>query len=152
MPSANPINSLAISFECSIQITIPFNLLSEDILYCPAVLITKDNISEEIGLQASAAGEDCLTLVKDDLNFSYFLIIPSTQYRFFKQIYSINCKDQTNDLYTECGQEEFIEIEPKVVVYNDNSEVEIIGTSSSSDPEEVITIHLIINYQIIFPQ
>jgi hypothetical protein len=60
MPAINPINSLPISFECSIQITIPFNLLSEDIIfYCSAVLITKDNISEGIGLQASAAGEEC---------------------------------------------------------------------------------------------
>jgi hypothetical protein len=84
MPAASPINSLPISFECSIQITIPFNLLSEDILYYPAVLITKDNISEGIGLQASAAREECLLLVKDNLNFSYFLTLSSSQHRFFK--------------------------------------------------------------------
>jgi hypothetical protein len=77
--------------------------------------------------------------VKDDLNFFYFLTLSSTQYRFFKKIYLINCKDQTNGLYTECGKEEFIEIEPKLVVYNDNNEVEIIGTSSSTYAEEVIT-------------
>jgi hypothetical protein len=115
MPASNPINSLPVSFECSIQITIPFNLLSEDILYYLAVLITKDNTSEGIGLQPSAAGEDYLIIAKDNLNFSYFLTLSSTQYRFFKQIYSINCKNQTNGLYTECGQEEFIEIEPKIV-------------------------------------
>jgi hypothetical protein len=79
MPATNPINSLPISFECSIQITIPFNLLLEDIFYCPTVLITKDNISEGIGLQTSAAGEDCLVLVKDDLNFSYFLTLSFSQ-------------------------------------------------------------------------
>jgi hypothetical protein len=78
-------------------------------------------------------------VVKDNLNFSYFLNLSSSQYRFFKQIYSINCKDQTNGLYTECGQEEFIEIESKVVEYSDNSEVEAIKTSSSSNAEEVIT-------------
>jgi hypothetical protein len=67
------------------------------------------------------------------------LTLSSSQYRFFKKIYLINCKDQTNGLYIECGQEEFIEIEPKIVEYSDNSEVKIIGTSSSSNAEEVIT-------------
>jgi hypothetical protein len=65
MPATNPINSLPVSFECSVQITIPFNISSENILYWPAVLITKDNISEGIGLQTSAAGEDSLIVVKD---------------------------------------------------------------------------------------
>jgi hypothetical protein len=102
-------------------------------------LITKDNTSEGIGLQASTTGEDCLIVVKDDLNFSYFLILSSSQYRFFKQIYSINCKDQTNGLYTECGQEEFIEIEPKIIEYSNNNDVEVIGTSSSSNAEEIVT-------------
>jgi hypothetical protein len=139
MLAANPINSLPVSFECLVQITIPFKVLSENILYCPAVLITKDNTSEGIGLQASAAGEDCLIMVKDNLNFSYFLTLSSSQYRFFKQIYSITCKDQTNGLYTECGQEEFIEVKPKIVEYNNNNEVEVIGTSSSSNAEEVVT-------------
>jgi ABC-type antimicrobial peptide transport system permease subunit len=139
MPAANPINSLPVSFECSIQIKIPFSISSENILYCFVVLVTKDNFSEEIGLQASAVGEDCLIMVKDNLNFLYFLTLSSSQYRFFKQIYLINCKNQTNGLYTECGQNEFIEIEPKIMEYNDNnSEVEVIGTSSSSNAEEII--------------
>jgi hypothetical protein len=42
-------------------------------------------------------------------------------------------------LYTECGQEEFIEIDPKNTIYNGDSEVEIMGTGSSIDAEEVIT-------------
>jgi hypothetical protein len=138
MPATNPISSLPVSFECSLQITIPFSLIRGYSLL-PAVLITKDNKSEGVGLQASAAGEDCLIVVKDNLNFSYSLTLSSSQYRFFKQIYSINCKDQTNGLYTECGQEEFIEIEPRIMEYNNNSEVEVIGTSSSSNAEEVIS-------------
>jgi hypothetical protein len=32
LPAANPINSLPVSFECSVQITISFNILSENIL------------------------------------------------------------------------------------------------------------------------
>jgi hypothetical protein len=110
MPAANPVSSLPVFFECSIHITIPLNILSEDISYCSAVLVTMDNISKGIGLQSSAAGEDCLIIIKDNQNFSYFLTLSSSQYRFFKQIYSINCKDQTNGLYTECGQKEFSEI------------------------------------------
>jgi hypothetical protein len=34
MPAANPISSLPVSFECSVQITIPFNISLESILYC----------------------------------------------------------------------------------------------------------------------
>jgi hypothetical protein len=104
--------------ECSIQITISFNLLSENILYYPAVLITKDNISEEIDLQTSAGGEDCLVVVRDDLDFSYFLTLSSIQYQFFKKIHSINYKDQMNSLYTKHNQKEFIKINPENVTYN----------------------------------
>jgi hypothetical protein len=47
IPTANTINSLHTSFDCSIQIKIPFNLSSENILHCPTVLITKDNKSKK---------------------------------------------------------------------------------------------------------
>jgi hypothetical protein len=77
IPTTIPINPLSDLPKYSLQITILFNILSENILNYPTILIIKKNLSKNICLQTSTTGEDYLIIVKDDLNFSYFLKLPS---------------------------------------------------------------------------
>jgi hypothetical protein len=139
MPAFTTIDTLPSTLDCSVEITISFKIGIENIYYCPAVLLTKHNGSEGIGVRPSISEGNCTISVLDNLNYTYFITLEANGYRFFKDIISINCKDQSDGLYTECGQSEFVPIVVRETSILENNTIEVIEIASATDAEEILT-------------
>lgn len=80
-----------------------------------------------------------MVVISDNSNYLYFITLQSESYMFFKDLSSINCKYQSDGLYTECGQKELTLSVVKETPYYEDNTIEVIEATSSSDTEEILT-------------
>jgi hypothetical protein len=85
--------------------------------------------------------QECVVKVLDDTNLIFYITLSKGSYRFFKNVISINCLDQSNGIYTECGQEEMMPIVAKGMSYDWGKDIEVvkavsIGAAGITNPFE----------------
>jgi hypothetical protein len=97
------LNPLPEMVSCTTLIQIPFIITTGGLPYCSPIKITEDLETGGFDFQASSRSEEGIIKVLDDTNLIFYITLSKGSYRFFKNVISINCLDQSNGIYRECG-------------------------------------------------
>jgi hypothetical protein len=125
------LNPLPEMFGCTTLILIPFIITTGGLPYCSAIKIKEDLETGGFGLQASSGSEEGVIKVLDDTNIIFYITLSKGSYRFFKKIIPINCLDQSNGIYTKCGQEEMVPIVAEAMSYDWGKDIEVVKAVST---------------------
>jgi hypothetical protein len=157
MPDPVILNPLPEIVGCTTLIQIPFIITTGGLPYCSAIKITEDLETCGFGFQASSGSEECVIKVLDDTNLIFYITLSKGSYRFLKNVILINCLDQSNGIYTECGQEEMMPIVAKGMSYDWGKDIEVVkavstGAAGITNPFENLfknNLQTIIGFDII---
>jgi hypothetical protein len=132
IPESLILNHLQEMVGCTTLIQIPFIITTGGFLYCSAIKITEDLKTCGFCFQASSGSEEEYVIeVLDDTNLIFYITLSKGSNRFFKNVISINCLDQSNGIYTECGKVEIVPIVAKEMSYDWGKDIEVVKAVST---------------------